>query len=150
MQDDRASDQDGAAVLLVEDDPDDVRIITQSLGASAIPVRLTTAADGAQALSILNEAADSGLPAPDLILLDLNLPVMNGTEFLGKLRAHPTLSAVPVCVFTTADDPVTIRRAYAAGANAVVTKADSLAGMSQVLHTIIEFWFRVAERYRAE
>jgi CheY-like chemotaxis protein len=150
MRDGREAGQDGAAVLLVEDDPDDVRIISQSLRSSPVPVRLTTAADGAQALDMLNRGVEAGDPAPDLILLDLNLPVMNGTEFLSRLRQHATLSAVPVCVFTTADDPVTIRRAYAAGANAVVTKADSLAGMSQVLNTIIEFWFRVAERYRAD
>ncbi len=150
MQDEAEKAVDGAFVLLVEDDPDDVIIIRQSLKASSVPVHLEVASDGAEALDHLNRAVAAGSPAPDLILLDLNLPVMTGTEFLAKLRQHARLSAVPVCVFTTADDPVTIRRAYAAGANAVVTKADSLAGMSEVLHTIVEFWFRVAERYRGE
>mgnify|MGYP001334168628 CR=1 FL=1 len=112
-------------------------------------------------LVVKSKLGDLDLPAPptvaadrlagpyDLILLDLNLPVMGGTEFLARLRAHALFSAIPVCVFTTADDPVTIRSAYAAGANAVVTKADSLAGMSEVLHTIVEFWFKVAERFPA-
>ncbi|SDU36266.1 response regulator [Stappia sp. ES.058] len=137
----------GAAILLVEDDPDDIRIIQKSLETSPVPVRITTAENGADALVALDGLAASGSPPPDLILLDLNLPVMGGTEFLARLRAHAQFSAIPVCVFTTADDPVTIRSAYAAGANAVVTKADSLTGMSEVLHTIVEFWFKVAERY---
>lgn len=135
-----------AMILLVEDDPDDVRLIEMALRSCSVPIRMTTAADGAEALAHLEEAGDD---LPDLVLLDLNLPVMSGTEFLSRLREHSALSALPVCVFTTADDPVTIRRAYAAGANAVVTKADSLAGMSQVLNTIVEFWFKVAERFPA-
>ncbi|WP_029059471.1 response regulator [Stappia stellulata] len=140
----------GAGILLVEDDPDDIRIIQKSLETSPVPVCITTAENGVDALAALDRVAAAGGPPPDLILLDLNLPVMGGTEFLARLRAHPLFSAIPVCVFTTADDPVTIRSAYAAGANAVVTKADSLAGMSEVLHTIVEFWFKVAERYPAD
>jgi CheY-like chemotaxis protein len=136
-----------AAILLVEDDPDDVRLIEMALRDASIPIRITTVSDGAEALAHL-EGCDDALP--DLVLLDLNLPVMSGAEFLSRLRAHGAYSALPVCVFTTADDPVTIRRAYAAGANAVVTKADSLAGMSEVLGTIVEFWFKVAERYRLD
>ncbi|MHC5655884.1 response regulator [Stappia sp.] len=139
------SPENEAFILLVEDDPDDVRLIEMALKASSVPVRINTVEDGADALAFLDAQGDA---LPDLVLLDLNLPVMSGTEFLGKLRAHTNLSALPVCVFTTADDAVTIRRAYAAGANAVVTKADSLAGMSEVLNTIVEFWFKVAERYR--
>lgn len=135
-----------ASILLVEDDPDDIRLIHMALERAGVPLRILTVEDGTEALAAL-EAAGEALP--DLILLDLNLPIMSGTEFLARLRAHPAFSALPVCVFTTADDPVTIRRAYAAGANAVVTKADSLAGMSEVLGTIVEFWFKVAERYRA-
>lgn len=140
----------GAAILLVEDDPDDVRIIEKALESSTVPVTISTVENGVEALETLDKAALAGEPAPDLILLDLNLPIMSGTEFLTKLRAHPTLNAIPVCVFTTADDAITIRRAYAAGANAVVTKADSLVGMSTVLNTIVEFWFKVAERYSTD
>jgi CheY-like chemotaxis protein len=140
----------GAGILLVEDDPDDIRIILKSLETSPVPVCITTVENGVDALAELDRLAAAGLSSPDLILLDLNLPVMGGTEFLARLRAHSLFSAIPVCVFTTADDPVTIRSAYAAGANAVVTKADSLAGMSEVLHTIVEFWFKVAERFPAD
>ncbi|MBB98135.1 MAG: response regulator [Rhodobacteraceae bacterium] len=148
MQDANKGDH-GASILLVEDDPDDIRIILKSLETSPVPVRITTVENGVDALAELDRLAAAGQSAPDLILLDLNLPVMGGTEFLARLRAHALFSAIPVCVFTTADDPVTIRSAYAAGANAVVTKADSLAGMSEVLHTIVEFWFKVAERFPA-
>ncbi|WP_349358300.1 response regulator [Stappia sp.] len=140
-------DGQGAAILLVEDDPDDVRIIVKALETSPIPVAITTVDNGHAALGELERISAAGEAPPDLVLLDLNLPVLSGTEFLARLRKHAVFGAIPVCVFTTADDAVTIRRAYAAGANAVVTKADSLVGMSEALHTIVEFWFKVAERY---
>lgn len=96
-----------AVILLVEDDPDDVRLIEMALRSCSVPIRLSTVADGTEALAHLEEAGED---LPDLVLLDLNLPVMSGTEFLSRLRAHVAFSALPVCVFTTADDPVTIRR----------------------------------------
>lgn len=127
-----------------------MQIIAQALDASSVPVTVHVEADGAKALAYLEGLRASATTLPDLILLDLNLPMMSGTEFLAALRAHRSLHGVPVCVLTTADDEATIRRAYAAGANAVVTKADSLAGMSAILNTIVEFWFKVAERYSSD
>ena len=145
----KGGERDGqsAGILLVEDDPDDVRIIEKALASSPVPVTIRTVDNGLAALAELDRIASSGETPPDLVLLDLNLPVLGGTEFIKRLRSHSVFNAMPVCVFTTADDAVTIRRAYLAGANAVVTKADSFDGMSQALHTIVEFWFKVAEPF---
>ena len=137
-----------AFVLLIEDDPDDIHVIKRVLDRAPIHVKLTTCAHGREALDLLDEKAGAdGEKMPDLILLDLNMPVMDGNMFLKALRQHPSCASLPVCVFTTSSDDEIVRRAYEDGANAVVNKVDSLDGMSQVINTIIDFWFRTAKRY---
>jgi len=140
-----------ARILLVEDDPDDVHIIKRIIGRAPISVDIESCANGREALDYLEKcgAGDkSGLP--DLILLDLNMPVMDGNQFIRELRRHSVYSAVPICVFTTSTDEDVIKAAYNEGANAVVSKVDSLDGMSQILNTIVDFWFQTAKRYYIE
>lgn len=137
-----------AFVLLVEDDPDDVHVIKRVLNQAPIQVQLEVVAHGREAIDFLEDSAqDSARKLPDLILLDLNMPVMDGNQFLRTIRNHASLSALPVCVFTTSTDEEVIKNAYEDGANVVVNKVDSLAGMSHVLNTIIDFWFKTAKRY---
>ncbi|WP_319775038.1 response regulator [Breoghania sp.] len=136
-----------ARVLLVEDDPDDILVIKRSLRDAPIRLELKVCEDGREAFEYLEQAAADENAPPDLIILDLNMPVVDGTTFLHKLRAHGRLHSVPVCVLTTATDEETIRRAYESGANAVVSKVDTLEGMSAILNTIVEFWFSTARRY---
>lgn len=138
-------------ILLVEDDEDDRMIIGRALRGAPIMVRVDVATNGREALDYLEQCAsqpDGKLP--DMILLDINMPVMDGNEFLIAIRKHPIYSALPVCVFTTSSDDDVVRAAYDNGANAVVTKVDSLDGMTKVLNTIVEFWFRTAQRYYIE
>ncbi|MDJ0932484.1 response regulator [Breoghania sp.] len=116
-------------------------------GTLPIRLELKVCEDGREAFDYLDQgAADENAP-PDLIVLDLNMPVVDGTTFLHKLRAHGRLHSVPVCVLTTAMDEEAIRRAYESGANAVVSKVDTLEGMSAILNTIVEFCFSTARRY---
>lgn len=136
-----------ARVLLVEDDPDDIMVIRRSLKDSPIRLDLQVCEDGREAFEFLETAANNDAAPPDLIILDLNMPVVDGATFLHRLRAHDRLHSVPVCVLTTATDEETIRRAYESGANAVVSKVDTLEGMSAILNTIVEFWFSTAQRY---
>lgn len=136
-----------ARVLLVEDDPDDVMVIKRSLRDSPIRLELKVCEDGKVAFDYLEQNAHDEDAPPDLILLDLNMPVVDGATFLQKLRAHDKLHSIPVCVLTTATDEETIRQAYESGANAVVSKVDTLEGMSSILNTIVEFWFSTAQRY---
>ncbi len=137
-----------AYVLLVEDDPDDIHVIRRVLKRAPISIDVRTCSHGREALDYLEqELTLENRRLPDLILLDLNMPVMDGNTFLRAVRGHRGLSFLPVCVFTTSTDEDIIRRTYDDGANAVISKVDSLDGMSQILNTIIEFWFKTASRY---
>lgn len=140
-----------ARILLVEDDPDDVVIIQRIIRQAPISVHVETRANGQDALTYLEACqGKDGHPLPDLILLDLNMPVMDGSGFIREVRRNSHLSALPICVFTTSKDEHVINAAYEDGANAVVSKVDSLDGMSQILNTIVDFWFRTAKRYYIE
>lgn len=137
-----------ARVLLVEDDRDDVFVVEKVLSRAPIRVKVDVCENGQVALDYLSRCLEKDGPVlPDLILLDLNMPVMDGYTFMQKLRGMPALCALPVCVLTTSNDEALTRRAYDAGANAVVSKVDTLEGMSQILNTIVDFWFKTAQRY---
>ncbi|HUG62866.1 MAG TPA: response regulator [Methylomirabilota bacterium] len=137
-----------ARLLLIDDDSDDVRLIARLLEQAPISVSITAVENGRAALDHLDGLSGLDDPrAPDLIILDINMPVMNGTHFLSALRRHPVFRAAPVVALTTSTDVETIRRAYDFGANAVVNKVDSLEGMSAIVNTIVDFWFKIARRY---
>ncbi len=133
-------------VLLVEDDPDDVVLMSRSLKSSDFNIALHVAPNGLEALDLLrSRSADPNSRIPNLILLDLNMPVMNGREFLEELRADPILYSLPVIVITTSDDPEIIREAYKSGANSVVTKATSIAGMAELIRLVTHYWFKTSQ-----
>lgn len=137
-----------ARILVVEDDPDDVRLIMRLLGQSPISLNISAVENGRRALDFLEDIGRLEDPrTPDLIILDINMPVMDGTHFLSLLRRHPVFRSLPVVALTTSTDVETVRRAYDFGANAVINKVDSLDGMSQIVNTIVDFWFKVARRY---
>ena len=133
-------------VLLVEDDPDDIVLMSRSLKSSDFDIGLEIASNGLDALDFLrNRSSETGKQLPNLILLDLNMPVMNGREFLEELRGDPVLYSLPVIVITTSDDPEIIREAYKSGANSVVTKATSIAGMAELIRLITHYWFKTSQ-----
>lgn len=144
------ADQD-SQILLVEDDIDDANLIKRIIYRAPISVDVHICSNGQEALDHLSEceAAAKG-KLPDLILLDMNMPVMNGTEFLKALRSHSTLKGLPICVFTTSQDEAVIKAAYEDGANVVVSKVASLEGMRKVVETIVNFWFSTAKHYYVE
>lgn len=143
----KATDAD-ARILLIEDDEDDVRLITRLLDQAPISLEIEAVENGRRALDLLEAIGRlEDARTPDLIILDINMPVMDGTHFLAALRRHPVFKALPVVALTTSTDVDTVRRAYDFGANAVINKVDSLDGMSQIVNTIVDFWFRVARRY---
>lgn len=146
----QTADQD-SQILLVEDDVDDAMLIKRIIYRAPISVDVHICVNGQEALDHLLEceAASDG-KLPDLILLDMNMPVMNGTEFLRAMRSHPTLKALPICVFTTSQDEAVIKSAYEDGANVVVSKVASLEGMRKVVETIVNFWFSTAKHYYVE
>ncbi len=136
------------AILLVEDNPADVKITQRALKESAVPVELIVVRDGQEAVEYLlregKHASSEGWRGPDLILLDLNLPRLSGLEVLQRIRATPALRAVPVVVLTTSRRPEDVQAMYAAGANTYIEKPQDFARFAQVLHVIQRYWLDTA------
>jgi CheY-like chemotaxis protein len=130
-------------VLLVEDDVADVALVTDAFAGHDLASDLHHVADGAEALAFLRrEAPYPDAPRPDLILLDLNMPRVDGRQVLAEIKADDGLKAIPVVVFTTSaatDDVVT---SYGAHANAYVTKPIDLDDFERAIAEIRGFWGR--------
>jgi CheY-like chemotaxis protein len=135
-------------ILLVEDNPADVKITERALRESAVPADLVVVRDGQEAVDYLLRqgpyATNEGWRGPDLILLDLNLPGMNGREVLQHIRATPALRAVPVVVLTTSRREEDIQESYAAGANTYIEKPRDFARFVEVLQIIRGYWLDTA------
>src|SRR5580693_5487242 len=100
-------------VLLVEDSPGDVRLTQEAFHGANPSVHLNIATDGAEAMEFLNrEGKYTGAPRPDLILLDLNLPKMDGREVLSKIKNHSVLKTIPTVILTTSDAEGDIVKSY--------------------------------------
>jgi two-component system response regulator len=138
----------GHAILLVEDNPADVKITQRALKESGLAVDLIVVRDGQEAVDYLfrqgSHADDSSWRPPDLILLDINMPRMNGREVLQRLRATPALRAAPVVVLTTSRRHEDIREMYACGANTYIEKPQDFRRFVQVLQTIHRYWLDTA------
>ena len=131
-------------VLLVEDNPGDVRLTQEALKDGRVMVNLTVAADGVEAMEVLRRIAPSGpQPRPDLILLDLNLPKKSGREVLEEIKADDDLKRIPVIVMTTSKAEQDIHKAYNLNANCYVTKPVDLDEFLNVLRSIEDFWLTI-------
>ena len=136
------------AILLVEDNPADVKITQRALRESASPVELLVVRDGQEAVEyLLRQGAHTANPEwrrPDLILLDLNLPRLNGRQVLERIRATADLRATPVVVLTTSRRHEDIQEMYAAGANTYIEKPQDFSRFVQVLQIIQSYWLETA------
>ena len=133
-------------VLLVEDNEADAFLTREMLEASKLFVDIHTVSDGATALAYLFGVGSCQLnPKPDLILLDLNLPGMNGIEVLRELNQHETLRSIPVVVLTSSDAERDIATSYQIGANCYVTKPVGLGAFQDIVRAVESFWFTVVK-----
>lgn len=131
-------------ILLVEDNPGDVALILQALSDSKATKHISVATDGEEAMAYLRREGPHGQAArPDLILLDLNLPRMDGREVLGAIRAEPALREIPVVVLTSSASERDIADSYRLQANCYVTKPAELVEFLSVMKTIEQFWLEV-------
>jgi len=131
-------------ILLVEDDPGDVLITKEALEHSKVANTLFCVANGEEALAFLRqqgEHADAGVP--DLILLDLNLPRLDGREVLAQIKADPELRRIPVVVLTTSQAEEDVLKSYDLHANAYVTKPVDFGQFVNVVRQVDEFFFTV-------
>lgn len=139
----------GAALfelLLVEDNEADVVLMQEAFGVQCPQARLHVARDGVAALDLLHRSILlAGIPRPDLILLDLNLPRKGGLEVLEERRADPVLRAIPVVVLSTSGASRDIQRAYDLGANAYLLKPRDLPGVFEQVRLIAQFWFSAVQ-----
>ena len=128
-------------ILLVEDNPGDIRLIREALRDSVLPVTLEVMRDGAEALAYLRRQPPyDNAPRPDLILLDLNLPKKDGREVLACVKGDPTLRRIPVVVLTTSEAPQDIMKSYDLHANCYVTKPMDLQQYITAVQAIENFW----------
>lgn len=125
-------------ILLVEDNPADIRLTREALQGAKVINLLHVVTDGAAAMAYLREA-----PRPDLILLDLNLPRMDGREVLAAIKQDDALKCIPVIVLTTSRAEEDILRSYNLHANAYVAKPVGLAEFLEVIKSLENFWLAV-------
>jgi two-component system, chemotaxis family, response regulator Rcp1 len=129
-------------ILLVEDNAGDVRLTQEALSHSKIPSRLNYVVDGEQAISYLTKnGVFKDSTKPDLIILDLNLPKIDGREVLGKIKNNPDLSMIPVVVLTTSSAEQDIKQSYALHANCFITKPLNYDSFDKIVRQIEQFWF---------
>lgn len=130
-------------ILLVEDNPDDVELTLEALAESKVQNKPHVARDGVEALRFLRkEHPYQWTPMPDVILLDLNMPRMNGREVLRFVKEDPELRTIPVVVLTTSKQEEDILRSYRLQAAAYVTKPVDFDAFVEVVRSIDSFWLQ--------
>lgn len=133
-------------ILLVEDNPGDVRLTQEALKDAKVLNEIYIAKDGVEALEFLHRRGKFvDMPIPDLILLDLNLPKKDGREVLAEVKHDPILKHIPVVVLTTSKAEEDIVKSYNLHANAYITKPVDLKRFAEIIHVLNEFWFTIVK-----
>lgn len=131
-------------VLLVEDNAADVRLTVEALRDAKVANTLSVVDDGVEALAFLRrEGRYAEEPAPDLVILDLNLPRLDGKEVLAAVKGDPDLRRIPVAVLTTSNTEADVLRSYDLGANCYLTKPVGLDQFLGMVQSIESFWLGV-------
>ena len=133
-------------VLLVEDSPGDVRLTREAFRTANDSVRLHVATDGVDAMAFLNrEGAYANAPRPDLTLLDLNMPRMDGRQVLARIKSDESLKTIPTVILTTSTADEDIVSSYRLHANCYFSKPVQLEEFEGLVKTINDFWLTVAK-----
>ena len=128
-------------VLLVDDSPGDVRLTQEAFRDANKSIRLHVAADGVEAMAFLTRKdAHKLAPRPDLILLDLNLPKMDGREVLAHIKEDESLKLIPTVILTTSDAEADIVKSYQLQANCYLSKPVQLEAFESLVKSINDFW----------
>jgi chemotaxis family two-component system response regulator Rcp1 len=132
-------------ILIVEDNPGDIRLMREALREFAPAIDLEVAMDADQALAILNRQKAAGGPYPTLIFLDFNLPKAGSRDLLRQIKADEDLRLIPVAVLTTSDAERDVREAYELHANCYLRKPVDLDGFFETIRSAANFWLKVAQ-----
>jgi two-component system, response regulator len=138
-----------APILMAEDDPDDRLITKKALEENRVANPLVTVGDGEELLEYLQHrgkfASSPRPPRPCFILLDLNMPRMDGREALRLIKADETLKKIPVVILTTSKAEEDILRSYNTGANSYITKPVTFEGLVSVIHSLKNYWLEIVD-----
>ena len=140
--------QNGKAIeiLLVEDNPGDVRLTLEALKDTKVRNRVHVAKDGVEAMAFLRrQESYENVPRPDMMLLDLNLPRKDGREVLAEVKADPMLRRIPVVVLTTSTAEEDVLRTYDLNANCYINKPVDFEQFLKVVRAIEDFWFTIVK-----
>ncbi len=133
-------------ILLVEDSPGDIRLMQDYMKRSKVPNHLNTVENGAEALDYLYKRGKySHSVLPNLIILDLNMPIKGGREVLSEVKEDPNLKHIPIIVLTTSDAQLDINNAYRLHANCYLSKPNDLEQFYRVVSAIEDFWMILAK-----
>ena len=133
-------------ILLVEDDPGDVELTQQALSESQLALDLRVVSNGEDALAFLRQEGEyRSAPPPDLMILDLNLPGLDGQEVLAEIRSDEHLKLIPVVIFSTSSAPEDINNSYKLGANCYLQKPSDLEEVPVIVKYIENFWNNVVQ-----
>lgn len=129
-------------ILLLEDEPSDAYLVKMALKEGKVLAHLHHVVDGREGLDFLNKTEQyADAPRPDLIFLDLNMPRMNGCEFLSALKADERFKGIPVVVLTTSDVEKDVVASYQLGANSFITKPMDMPQFMRAIQQIGDYWF---------
>ena len=133
--------RDTIEVLLVEDSPGDIRLTREAFRDANAAIHVNVATDGVDAMAFLRQEGDQAdAPRPAIILLDLNLPRMDGREVLAQIKADPALKTIPTIILTTSEANADIVRSYELQANSYLTKPVQLEKFESLVKSINDFW----------
>jgi len=142
-------DDNSLIILMADDDEDDCLLAKKALEQSHLAAELKFVKDGEELMAYLNTQdcgePGSDCPKPDIILLDLNMPKMNGLEALKAIKSHSELCSIPVIMLTTSKADHDICDSYAFGASSFITKPASFKGLVETMDIIKKYWFEVVE-----
>jgi two-component system, chemotaxis family, response regulator Rcp1 len=132
-------------ILLVDDNEGDILLTREALEEARIINKISIAYDGIEAIRFLKSLPSFGTSMPDLILLDINLPKMDGTEVLAIIKSDPDLKRIPVIMLTTSSSEKDILASYDNYANCYITKPVDLQRFMDVVRTIEDFWISIVK-----
>ncbi len=141
--------QSGIAILMADDDDDDYLLTKKALAESKLLNQLVRVKDGEELMDYLTNEGEYkdpvAAPRPGVILLDLNMPKMDGREALRAIKSNETLCDIPVVVFTTSKAEEDIYKSYQLGVNSFITKPVTFEGLLEVIKTLGMYWFEIVE-----
>lgn len=130
----------GVEILLIEDETEDIKLIKRAFSQNDFEITLSVKGNGKLALDYLSEKVQLKKQLPDLILLDLNMPLMNGKDTLGRLKSDSCYKKIPVIVMTSSESQQDVIQSYELGANCYIQKPVGLEELRELVEAIQGFW----------